>query len=32
VARVAALPAAHEFANLGDVARALGIRTEQRLA
>jgi hypothetical protein len=32
VARVAALPAGHEFANLGDVARALGIRTEQRLA
>lgn len=31
VASVAALPAGHEFANLGDVARALGIHTEQRL-
>lgn len=31
VARVATLPAGHEFANLGDVARALGIHTEQRL-
>jgi len=31
VARVAALPAGHEFTNLGDVARALGIHTEQRL-
>jgi hypothetical protein len=31
VARVAALPAGHDFANLGDVARALGIHTEQRL-
>jgi hypothetical protein len=32
VARVAALPAGHELASLGDVARALGIHTEQRLA
>lgn len=31
VARAAALPAGHEYANLGDVARALGIHTEQRL-
>jgi hypothetical protein len=31
VTSVAALPAGHEFANLGDVARALGIHTEQRL-